>query len=99
MFAYPKTGGQSTTPLFTLNAPVLSMAVDSLGHVYVADAVFDNIQVFDLSGRLLLNLGQSGSGPGQFCLLNGIAISRDNHIYVADSCNHRVQVFQYVGQP
>jgi DNA-binding beta-propeller fold protein YncE len=74
------------------------VAADTFGHIYVADAVFDNIQIFDLSGRLLLNLGEGGTGPGEFGLPAGIAIGADNRIYVADSYNRRVQVFQYLGQ-
>jgi DNA-binding beta-propeller fold protein YncE len=62
------------------------------------DALFDNVQVFDDQGRLLLNWGESGSSPGQFWLPNGIAISRDNDIYVADSYNRRIQVFKYTGK-
>ncbi len=75
------------------------VAADSFGHVYVIDALFDNIQIFDRDGKLLLNFGESGANPGEFWLANGIAISRDNEIYVADSYNHRIQVFKYVGSP
>jgi DNA-binding beta-propeller fold protein YncE len=62
------------------------------------DAVFDNVQIFDSSGQLLLNLGEGGTNPGQFGLPAGIAIGLDNKIYVADSYNRRIQVFQYIGQ-
>jgi DNA-binding beta-propeller fold protein YncE len=75
------------------------VAVDAAGHLYVVDAMFDNFQIFDPTGKLLLNVGQTGSGPGGFGLPNGIAIGADNKIYVADAFNHRVQVFKYIGQP
>jgi hypothetical protein len=75
------------------------VAVDSFGHVYIVDALFDNIQIFDSEGRFLLNLGESGNKPGQFWLPNGIAISGQNEIFVADSYNHRLQVLRYIGQP
>ena len=61
--------------------------------------MFDNIQIFDLSGRLLLNWGEGGAKPGQFGVPAGIAIAADNQIYVADSYNRRVQVFKYIGAP
>jgi sugar lactone lactonase YvrE len=73
------------------------VAVDQFGHVYVVDALFNNLQIFDLSGKLLLIVGGSGTAPGEFALPNGIAIGADNRIYVADSLNHRIQVFQYIG--
>jgi DNA-binding beta-propeller fold protein YncE len=71
---------------------------DRFGRIYVVDAVFDNVQVFDAEGQLLMHFGQGGNGSGEFWLPNGIAISADNRIYVADSYNNRVQVFQYVGK-
>ena len=74
------------------------MATDTFDHIYVVDAVFDNVQVFDLSGQLLLNWGEGGASPGNFGVPSGIAIGQDNQIYVADSYNQRVQVFKYVGQ-
>jgi DNA-binding beta-propeller fold protein YncE len=73
------------------------VSVDPQGHIYAVDALFDNIQIFDNTGRLLLTLGGSGSQPGEFWLPNGIAISPNNEIYATDAYNHRVQVFQYVG--
>jgi ATP-dependent Lon protease len=51
------------------------VAVDRLGHIYVVDALFDNVQIFDDQSRLLLNWGEAGSAPGQFWLPNGIAIA------------------------
>ena len=63
------------------------------------DVLFDNIQVFDRAGRILLAVGEGGEGPGQFWLPNGIAISRSDEIFVADSYNHRVQILKYVGNP
>jgi len=72
--------------------------VDSAGHVYVVDAVFSNVQIFDGQGRLLLNFGGEGVGPGQFWLPNAIAINAHNDIFVADAYNHRVQMFHYTGR-
>jgi len=63
------------------------------------DALFDNFQMFDPAGRLLLDVGAAGSAAGEFWLPAGIAVSRDHRIYVADSYNHRVQVFRLLGQP
>ena len=62
----------------------------------MVDALFDNFQIFDPAGNLLLNVGEHGSGPGGLGLPHGIAISANNRIYVADALNHRVQIFQYL---
>ena len=74
------------------------VAVDQAGHVYVVDAAFDNIQIFDQQGRFLLAFGSLGAQPGEFWLPAGIAIDPQDHIYVADSYNRRIQIFQYVGE-
>jgi DNA-binding beta-propeller fold protein YncE len=75
------------------------VAVDRFGHVYVLDALFDNLQIIDQQGRFLLDVGEPGAGPGQFWMPAGITISGDQQIYVADSYNCRVQVFKFLGAP
>ena len=65
-----------------------------MGNVYVVDALFDAVQIFDQSGQLLLNFGERGTGPGQFWLPSGLTIDDRDFIYVADSYNKRVQVFR-----
>ncbi len=72
------------------------MAVDSDRHIYVVDNIFDNIQVFDPDGRLLLVIGTRGSEKGQFWSPGGIDIAGDT-IFVADTFNHRVQILHYLG--
>ena len=71
------------------------VAVDGDGHVYVADAMLDVIQIFDEQGRLLLVFGDKGSHPGEFWMPAGIFIGSDDTIYVADAYNYRVQTFRY----
>ena len=66
-------------------------------HIYVVDALFDNVQVFNRAGEFLLHWGSAGRGLDQFWLPTGIAI-HDDQILVADSFNRRIQRFHYVGQ-
>jgi hypothetical protein len=75
------------------------VAVDTFGHVYVIDALFDHVQVFDHAGQFLMNFGGAGEQAGQFWLANGVAINGRNEIFVADAYNRRVQVLKYVGPP
>ena len=70
------------------------VAVDGASNVYVVDTLFDNVQIFNTSGELLLHFGKNGIEPGTFWLPAGIAVDRQGRIYVADSYNQRVQVFQ-----
>ncbi len=76
-------------------AQAKGVAMDSDGHVYVADALANRVQIFDQSGRFLLGFGSSGNGPGDFQIPSGLAIL-DDMIYVADSYNQRIQVFRYL---
>ena len=78
----------------TLNRPK-GIAADSDGNLYVVDALFETVQVFNTDGQLLYYFGSTGSKPGQFQLPAGISIDSRNIIYVADSYNRRVQVFRY----
>jgi DNA-binding beta-propeller fold protein YncE len=73
------------------------VAVDLFGYIYVVDAIFDTVQIFDQNGEFLLNFGATGSGPGEFWLPSGIFVDSDSRIYVADSYNERVQIFEYLG--
>jgi DNA-binding beta-propeller fold protein YncE len=70
------------------------IATDSFGNIYVTDRQFENIQVFNSDGQILMALGQEGSGPGEFWLPAGIYIDSNNRVFIADSFNKRVQVFE-----
>lgn len=57
----------------------------------VADTAENSVKAFDLEGRLLMNFGGHGSGPGEFNRPTYLAIWK-NELYVADTFNARVQV-------
>lgn len=70
--------------------------IDSRGNIYVADAIFNRVQIFDNRGQFLLAFANPGHGKGELWLPAGIFVAGDR-IFVADSQNRRVQVFEYVG--
>lgn len=72
------------------------VAFDRDGHIYALDNQFENVQVFDAAGRLLMAWGEEGRGPGQFYLPSGITIDDRNRIWIADTYNRRVQVFRFI---
>ena len=74
------------------------IAVDRDGVVYVADALFDNVQLFDRDGRFLLTLGARGNGFGEFWLPSGAFVERQQASSMScDTYNRRVQVFRIAG--
>ena len=72
------------------------IAVDSDNNIYVVDNLFDNVQVYNKSGQVLLVIGNAGQNPGEFWSPAGIDIDNDT-IYVADTFNNRIQILRYLG--
>ncbi len=73
------------------------IAVDMAGRIFVTDASFNNFQIFNEMGRLLLFVGTGGvTGPGEFSLPADIEVDDQGRIYVADQLNKRVQVFEMI---
>jgi hypothetical protein len=54
------------------------IAVDREGIVYVVDAAFQNVQMFDSEGRLLMFFGGGYQGPGYMSLPAKVIIDYDN---------------------
>jgi DNA-binding beta-propeller fold protein YncE len=69
------------------------IAVDSQGHVFVADTGNKRIAVFDEEGNFLTQFGTAGLDPGQFDEPVGVAVAGDGTVYVTDTWNQRVQSF------
>ena len=69
------------------------VAADATGRIYVADHMFDNFQIFDEGGRLLLFVGEHGRGPGQFWMPAGLAV-QGGDVAVVDTGNARVLLFE-----
>ena len=72
--------------------------MDTDGNIYAVDASFQNFQIFNQQGDLLLYVGAGGKvGPGKFSLPAGMHVDKNNQIFVADQYNQRVQIFDYLG--
>ena len=73
------------------------IAVDAAGVIYVVDTMFDNIQLFNITGSFLFTIGGRGTGYGEFWLPSGLFLDDQNKLYVCDTYNRRVQIFQVRG--
>ncbi len=69
------------------------IAVDSRGHVFVADTGNKRIVVFDADGNYLTEFGTPGLDAGQFDEPVGVAVANDGTVYVTDTWNQRIQSF------
>lgn len=76
----------------------LSVAVNSIGHIIIADFELDAIFLFDRRGRLVRRFGESGTGTGQFNHPTFVCVDDDDNIIVSDGDNHRIQVFDRSGK-
>ena len=54
------------------------IALDSTGNLYVVDAAFENVQIFNGSGDLLMHFGGAYEGAGAMWLPASVEISYEN---------------------
>lgn len=74
--------------------PSQGFAIDNIGRIYL-DGPQDTIRVLQPDGRLIFEIGSTGSGHGEFRGPSGIWTDRLDRIFVADTGNHRVQSFEW----
>ena len=58
-----------------------------------ASAPNSRVAKFDKNGKFVKSWGSTGTAPGQFSGVHGIAIDAKGNVYVADAGNKRIQVF------
>ncbi|MCR4322754.1 MAG: 6-bladed beta-propeller [Candidatus Azambacteria bacterium] len=74
-----------------------SIAVDSLGNIYITELFNRRIQKFSQDGVFITKWGMQGVGDGQFNSPRGITVDSSENIYVVDGGNHRIQKFDSNG--
>lgn len=74
------------------------IGIDTEGHIYAVDAAFNNFQIFDEKGQLLMAVGRASQQADGFYLPAGAHVDRNNHIFVVDQYNKRIQMFKYLAE-
>jgi len=75
-----------------------SVQVDTRGRVYVLDAEYKKVVVFNRDGGLnKVILGGEGRGPGEFIRPSGLALGSDGSVFVYDHDNSSVTRFDSSG--
>jgi hypothetical protein len=77
---------------------IRSLEVGGDGTVFVLDVHVPIVRVFDSDGRHLRNIGQEGSGPGEYKSPDGMAILPDGRVLVRDPPNGRITVYDTGGR-
>lgn len=72
---------------------VADIALGRDGSVYVLDRQVPGVRHYDASGRFLRTIGRSGSGPGEFRAMSGIATMGDGRLLLWDTGNWRLNVY------
>ena len=85
--------GQTYGDMNHFNGPT-GVAVDAVGHVYVADQWNHRIVVYNSNGTPNGWFGGWGIGSLQFNCPSQVTIGPTGDIFVADNCNHRIQIFR-----
>ena len=64
--------------------------------LYVTDAFYGNIQIFNADGDLLLPIGKNGApgNPGEYGLIAGIDVDETGRIYTVDQVHQKIDVYR-----
>ncbi|NUM34819.1 MAG: hypothetical protein HUU50_09755 [Candidatus Brocadiae bacterium] len=71
----------------------MSLAIEKLQTVLVADACNHRIQRFSPDGKFLFSWGTPGAARGELCYPYGIDVDEQGCVYVSEFGNNRVQKF------
>ncbi len=83
---------------FSVQPHAGGLAVDADGVVYVAHWNSNKVAAYSVTGTLIREWGQKGTGDGEFQLPGSIALGPDDLLYVPDQGNSRVQKFTKEGK-
>lgn len=70
---------------------------DADGNVYVTDSGNHSILKFSPDGELRASFGGKGQGPGEFQMMGGIAVDKDDQMYVVDRSTSYLKVLSSQG--
>ncbi|WML59060.1 6-bladed beta-propeller [Neobacillus sp. PS2-9] len=87
---------QKTMTEKKISSPAALRIIDK--KVYITDIKTNKAYVFDMNGKLLLDVGKPGKNDGELSAPNGITADEDGNIYVVDTANQRVQIFNKQGK-
>lgn len=80
-------------PAEVMFGAIVTSAVDGSGRVFMGDNDQKMVHVFNPDGSYLDSFGSGGNGPGEFQMMNKIAVD-ENHVHVFDLIMGRINLFE-----
>ncbi len=82
----------------SLQGKPVGLTVGPDGNLWVPDTHYHRVLVYAPDGRLVLQFGSRGTGPGQFIYPTDVAFGPDGRVFVSEYGDHdRIQVFDMQG--
>lgn len=75
-----------------------SVQVDEDENIYIADAEFIKIRIYDRDGTHIRSFGRQGQGPGEIGWPSRMYLRADNRIAIVDSRNRRFAYYSTEGE-
>ncbi len=72
---------------------ILTSAVGPSGRVYLGDMDQQKIHVLDTNGDYITSFGGQGNGPGEFQMINKIAVNQE-YVFAFDMIQARIHLFE-----
>jgi hypothetical protein len=79
-------------------ANLRSVQVDNEENIYVLDAKYIKVKVYDKSGKHMRSFGKIGQGPGEFGWPSRMVMTTDGKIATLDSQNRRFSYYSRKGE-
>jgi len=67
--------------------------------IYIADGQVPAIRIYDLAGSFVDNLGDEGSGPGEYRDPAGLGVDAQGRVYTLDMATGRLLMYSAEGEP
>ena len=79
-------------------ANLRSVQVDNDENIYVLDAEYLKVRVYDKNGKHIRSFGEQGQGPGEFGWPSRMIITTDEKLAILDSRNSRFSYYSKAGE-
>jgi hypothetical protein len=88
---------EAEDPYIFSGAWTISLAIDTLDRIYVADLQTGEVRLFDADGTYLRTVAATGEGPGEVTQPAAMAVDPENRVWVVDPANARYSAFDSTG--